>query len=362
MLFQTFFLRRRSSLATAFCRNPVCVAAVLRLVFSVGLSFALTPGPSYAAGDDARRREPVESTHQISVNEFPSSASIRLEADSPGSLARVSINFKNEGDEPLEVLSVETSCGCLRSSGETGTVVPPGHSGKIGVTMHLPLLCDKVRQSLMLRFVGGPERFVRIEVEAEVRPPLSLVDNYLRPGKDGSVQLVFKGSADLRPKSLQVRPVYGVASVNKIVQNRDGGFTVSLIAVNTMTGTDSSTERLQCEMKLGDEVETFELETYIQFPSTPSVFPQVVYAKDHAAKLIVRNFTGDPAKFRIATATEFDSTTVEIKAVKKLAGGYLLDLSFSNLNDLHDPILLILEHPGFEELPFQAVPTSPANH
>lgn len=80
-----------------------------------------------------------------------------------------SLVLRNEGDRPLRILKVETSCGCTAAV-PADSIVPPGKEVKIDVAFSTREYEGPQEKTLTLRTNDPAEPVVRVAVLADVKP------------------------------------------------------------------------------------------------------------------------------------------------------------------------------------------------
>jgi hypothetical protein len=97
----------------------------------------------------------------------------------------------NEGDAPLRILKVETSCGCTVAI-PSDSVVFPGRETKLNVTFQTKDVSGKQEKRIVLRTNDPAEPTVNIMVRADVRTLVRLSEDLV------SFETIQLGSATKR--------------------------------------------------------------------------------------------------------------------------------------------------------------------
>lgn len=81
--------------------------------------------------------------------------------------AQKAFHFTNTGTEPVDILSVQTTCGCLKAQATTNHIMQ-GESGTIAVTFDFRDKAGPQRKSVAVRSSDNPKQPVLLYVEANV--------------------------------------------------------------------------------------------------------------------------------------------------------------------------------------------------
>lgn len=76
-------------------------------------------------------------------------------------------HFTNTGTEPVDILSVQTSCGCLKAIANTNRITPGG-SGAIAATFDFRDKTGPQRKSIAVRSSDNPKQPAILYVEANI--------------------------------------------------------------------------------------------------------------------------------------------------------------------------------------------------
>jgi hypothetical protein len=81
--------------------------------------------------------------------------------------AQTAFHLTNVGTEPVGILSVQTSCGCLKASGNTNQIVP-GESSTITATFDFRDKIGPQRKSIAVSSSDNPKQPIFLYVEANI--------------------------------------------------------------------------------------------------------------------------------------------------------------------------------------------------
>jgi hypothetical protein len=147
--------------------NEEDLTADRRRPFAVRLAWVVTFVVAIAGGLVLAIMRPWQEEER--VRSSPSTAMLRFEPseltldDSAGVQQTVSVLLKNEGSFPIDVVGVETSCGCSEIVGETAGVLNPGESREVNLTIQMPTYGERVvRVQALTADEGAPETSLTI--------------------------------------------------------------------------------------------------------------------------------------------------------------------------------------------------------
>ncbi len=81
--------------------------------------------------------------------------------------ARTAFHFTNTSTEPVDILSVQTSCGCLKAVADTNQIMP-GATGSVAVTFDFHDKTGPQRKSIAIRSSDTPKQPALLYVEANI--------------------------------------------------------------------------------------------------------------------------------------------------------------------------------------------------
>jgi hypothetical protein len=129
-----------------------------------------------------------------------------------------SMALKNDGEKPLRVQQVLTSCRCV-SAEVTNAPIPPGETAEVTITLDLQGLAGHIEQEADLYLEGGQTKEVIIRVQGDIIPAIqwsasSLDFNGLAPGETRA-QIISITAADQRPLNVSPHAIPGFRLVSR---------------------------------------------------------------------------------------------------------------------------------------------------
>ena len=108
-----------------------------------------------------------------------------------------SVSLKNMGDEPVTITRAKASCGCTTSDFKNGTVLQPGESTEITVTMNGKGRARKMSKTVTFTIDGYPA--LRLPVVAETISYVSLDNDPIVINEETGTTIVTLASVDEQP-------------------------------------------------------------------------------------------------------------------------------------------------------------------
>ncbi len=86
--------------------------------------------------------------------------------------------FRNAGDQPVRIVSLDPSCGCMAA--EPGKwVYAPGETGEIRVQMALAGYVGHLRRSVAVETDDAAQRFVELTMTLDIPEPVAIAPRFL---------------------------------------------------------------------------------------------------------------------------------------------------------------------------------------
>lgn len=86
--------------------------------------------------------------------------------------------FRNQGDKPVRIVSLDPSCGCITAE-PSKEVYAPGESGEIRVEMAIAGNVGHLRRSIAVETDDAAGRFVDLTLSVDVPEPVSITPRFL---------------------------------------------------------------------------------------------------------------------------------------------------------------------------------------
>jgi len=90
----------------------------------------------------------------------------------------VAFPFRNAGDRPVRILSLDPSCGCMSAASDKA-VYGPGESGTVRIELALAGYSGRVRRSVSVATDDGSGRFAELTLTVEIPELIVITPRFL---------------------------------------------------------------------------------------------------------------------------------------------------------------------------------------
>ncbi len=147
-----------------------------------------------------KKQEPVEREEPVALRDqvvVATPETLDLGSFSTSEKGSGTVSLKNMGDEPVTITRAKASCGCTTSDFKNGTVLQPGESTAITVTMNGKGRARKMSKTVTFTIDGYPA--LRLPVVAETISYVSLDNDPIEINEETGTTIVMLSSVDEQP-------------------------------------------------------------------------------------------------------------------------------------------------------------------